>query len=141
MPIIALSVGPRNVPRAAISRAIAVVVCMACSIESTPASTACMIPSAPIACAATPRAHADLLPDRRPHRVGPVDLSPDADVVTVAARDRERTTGGGDAWARDAALLDRPRQVDDAHAAEVPHRRHATLEMLAGVDGPLDRAE
>ena len=54
MPRIAQIVGDRNVPRATISRA-AGVSWLQCSIESTPASTAALIPSAPIAWAATLR--------------------------------------------------------------------------------------
>lgn len=45
----------RNVPRTTISRAVAVVSWLQCSIESTPASTAARMPFAPIACAATDR--------------------------------------------------------------------------------------
>ncbi len=140
-----------------------------------------MIPSAPIACAATPRPHecasstaapsssgvnavnvapipgvstppvATTLIARAPARISsrtavrtasapstsrPMPMLCPWPPVIVSARPAATTRGTGN-----AALLDRPRQVDDADAAEVPHRRHAAVEMLAGVDGPLDRAE
>ena len=58
-----------------------------------------------------------------------------ADVVSVAARDRERATGGDDAGARDDAVLDRRGQLTRADAAEIAHGGDARREMLAEVRG------
>ena len=57
MPRIAEIVGTWNAPRSFISRAPSAESIEPCSIESTPARTARMMPSGPIACAPTTRPH------------------------------------------------------------------------------------
>ena len=84
-------------------------------------------------------AGADLLADGAADRVGAVDLSCDPDVVAMPSGDRERRTGRDHRGAGHDTRLDRPGELDDADAPEVPDGRDAVDEMLARVDRPLDR--
>ena len=58
----------------------------------------------------------------------------------MAARDRERATGGNDTGTRDDALLDRCGQITGADTAEIADGGDARREMLAEVaDAAQDR--
>jgi hypothetical protein len=132
MPRSANSVGPRNVPRPAISFAVDASSCTQCSTESTP-------DPARRNHLDRPRTRLDLLPHGLSGVIGAVDLSGDPDVVAVSAGDRERSPSRDHARTGDDALLDRARELTRPGTAEVADGRDPRGEMAPEVHRALDR--